>query len=75
MYLPTHFAGSVADCAALLRTHPLGQWVLAQPGELSANPVPWLLHEAAADEGGTAWIAPGWRATADVARNLHLQRD
>ncbi|MGE0861997.1 MAG: hydantoinase/oxoprolinase family protein [Gammaproteobacteria bacterium] len=25
-------------------------------------------------EGGTAWLAPGWRATADVARNLHLER-
>ncbi|MBX9607098.1 MAG: hydantoinase/oxoprolinase family protein, partial [Gammaproteobacteria bacterium] len=38
------------------------------PGESVSGPAVLV------GEGGTAWLAPGWRATADLARNLHLER-
>ncbi len=65
MYLPTHFVGSAQDSAALVRAHPLGQWVLALQGELSANPVPWLLHEEPADDRPAQWILRGHVARAN----------
>jgi transcriptional regulator len=73
MYLPAHFeerrAGVLAE---LVGSHPLGLLVTqSTAGELSANPLPWLLET---DPDGTTWLRghvaranPVWReARGDV---------
>lgn len=45
MYLPTQFEERrPAILAAFIRSHPLGTTVVQDDGELSADPLPWLLR-------------------------------
>ncbi|MFD0938169.1 FMN-binding negative transcriptional regulator, partial [Methylobacterium trifolii] len=75
MYQPPHFRDDDTQAQqALIRAHPLGLLVTAGPGGLMANPVPFLIDEAASGPGTLrahlARANPQWRELEAVAECL-----
>jgi transcriptional regulator len=75
MYLPKHHEESdLAALHALIKTHPLGAWVIQSEGELVVNHIPLLL-DATRGKCGTlvghvAKANPAWKSFSATSNSI-----
>jgi transcriptional regulator len=84
MYIPSHFEErDVSVLHALIRSHPLGTWVVYSEGRLNVNHLPFVLDAAAGPFGAlrghvsranNVWKAAAEPAPSVVVRIIHEPR-